>query len=144
MKKKLIQSFFALSLLSSSFAIEVSKGKVHIKETEKRAQLSLILQVSDADLIPKGSSFEKEVLLLLKQSLKDILSQKAKLKQHKRFTHIFVTAIENSLDEEPLAMFAKTPERRLPVIQIFKKVQPEEQVAMDTKPPVKNMFEQIR
>lgn len=130
-------------------ALEVSNGKTQVRETKDRAQLSLVLQISDEENIPTDSSYEKELLHLIRDSLQKALLKKQQLKHHQHFTHIFVTALANSFEEEVLAMFAKTPQDKFPIINIFRNNTEETEeddlsLAKLKAPPAGNMFEQVQ
>ncbi len=109
--------FFLLVL--SSMALEVERGKVLIRETDQRAQLSIILQMGDLETITSGSTYEKDLVAGIKDALKNALPRKSELKYHGDFTHIFVTAL-SSQNEDVLAVFSKIPGDKAPKIEVFK------------------------
>lgn len=139
--------FLIFCCITLSGALEVTNGKTQVRETKDRAQLSLVLQVTEKGVIPANSSYEKELLYLIRDSLQEALSKRHSLRHHQRFTHIFVTALANSADEEVLAVLSKTPQDSFPIINIFRNNSEQEQeksFANLRKPPAENMFEQLR
>ncbi|MBW7875400.1 MAG: hypothetical protein H3C47_05380 [Candidatus Cloacimonetes bacterium] len=102
-----------------SHAIQAVRGKVQIKETKTRAQLSILIQVVEEDYIPAESSLEKEILEIIKDSLRTHLRRASELKNFKQFTHVFVSILDNSQDERVFAVFTKTPSHPKPFLHIF-------------------------
>lgn len=100
-------------------AMNVSRAKVEIRENKKVAQLSLFLQISDIEDLPSGKTYEIELVKQMKQALYKVIKSKRKLKHHKRFTHIFVTALESEGVERVAALISKTPRDKIPVISFF-------------------------
>lgn len=113
--------FGILCLLSTGHCIQAVRGKAQIKETPGRAQLSVIIQVVEEDYIPPGTTLEKEVLEIIKDSLRIHLPKAKELRQNQQFTHVFVSVLENSNDERVLAVFSKTPTSKKPVLHVFQK-----------------------
>ncbi len=110
-------------MLSVSHAIQAVRGKVQIKETKTRAQLSILIQVVEEDYIPAGSSLEAEILDIIKDSLRVHLKRASELKNHRQFTHVFVSILDNSQDEKVFAVFTKTPSSPKPFLHIFERTQ---------------------
>ena len=57
----------------------------------------------------------------MKKALYKVIKSKRKLKYHDRFTHVFVTALENEGVERIVALISKTPRERFPVVSLFPK-----------------------
>lgn len=116
---KIWVSISLLLFCTSLHAITVSRAKVEIRENKKVAQLSLFLQISDFEHLSSGKNYEIELVKQMKKALYKVIKSKRKLKHHKRFTHIFVTALENEGTERVAALISKTPRDRVPVISFF-------------------------
>ena len=108
-----------LALVIPLHAVKVSRAKVEIRENRKVAQLSLFLQISESDVVPSGKTYEMELIKEMKKALYKVIKSKRKLKYHKRFTHVFVTALENEGAERIAALISKTPRERFPVVSLF-------------------------
>tara|TARA_Y100000589_G_scaffold73200_1_gene66249 strand:- start:340 stop:780 length:441 start_codon:yes stop_codon:yes gene_type:complete len=108
-----------LALVIPLHAVKVSRAKVEIRENRKVAQLSLFLQISESEVIPSGKTYEMELIQEMKKALYKVIKSKRKLKYHKRFTHVFVTALENEGAERIAALISKTPRERFPVVSLF-------------------------
>ncbi|MEE2924141.1 MAG: hypothetical protein VX619_05105 [bacterium] len=102
-------------------AVKVSRAKVEIRENRKVAQLSLFLQITDNHLNSNSKTYEIELIKEMKKALYKVIKSKRKLKYHDRFTHVFVTALENEGVERIAALISKTPRERFPVVSLFPK-----------------------
>ena len=100
-------------------AVKVSRAKVQIRENSKVAQLSLFLEISQDQLSSNKKTYEMELISEMKQALYKVMKSKRKLKYHDRFTHVFVTALENEGAERLAALISKTPRERFPVVSLF-------------------------
>lgn len=118
---KILFGILGLFSVMTLQAIEVSRAKVEIRENKKLAQLSLFLQISEPNSLPVGQSYEIELVKQMKQALFKAIQSKHKLKYHKRFTHIFVTALEIEGTERIAALISKTPKDKIPVISFYPK-----------------------
>ena len=102
----------------SAMALSAIRGKVEIRESDLRAQLSILMQViEDEDLNP-GTKQER-ILSMVRDALKTGLARQSELKKHSRFTHVFVTMIKANADEDVVAVFSKTPYQKRPTLNIF-------------------------
>jgi len=131
-----------LILCTELFSMEVSNQLSYVREAQNRAQLSLILQISDIELIPENSSYEKELARLMKKSLKNALKLKSKLKKKKSFNYVFVTAILRG-SEEILAILSKTPYDRYPSINFYPNPLEEMVVSMNSDEQPMTLSEQL-
>ena len=104
-------------------AVKVSRAKVEIRENRKVAQLSLFLQISEQELATSSKTYEIELIKEMKKALYKVIKSKRKLKYHDRFTHVFVTALENEGVERVAALISKTPRERFPVVSLFPREQ---------------------
>ena len=100
-------------------AVKVSRAKVEIRENRKVAQLSLFLQISENELAANDKTYEMELIKEMKKALYKAIKSQRKLKYHDRFTHVFVTALENEGVERVAALISKTPRERFPVVSLF-------------------------
>lgn len=144
MTRLLILLTLLSTLTNSSYAIYISKARVHIRENHERAQLSIILQIGQIHRVPEQLGLNKALVQLMKTALKNGLEQNDRLQYHDEFSHIFITAINKSSDEEILALFTKTPENRYPSIQFFHSDLAESPLAAIRKrPPPSDLFDQL-
>jgi len=143
--KRLFLLFVFLGVLApNSYAVYVSKARVHIRENQERAQLSIILQIAQLDVVPKDLGMKKALVKIMKAALKNGLKQDSRLEFHDDFSHIFITAVNKSSDEEILALFTKTPENKYPTIQFFHSNLSESPLsALKKRPPPSDLFDQL-
>ena len=100
-------------------ALEITGAKIQIRENPDRAQLTIVLQVANPESVSESSTPKKSLVQAMKIALKNGLTQKRKLQFHENFSHVFITAIKKSSDEEVLALFSKTPLSQYPSINFF-------------------------
>ena len=145
MKKALIL-WLILAPVGLSFGLEASKAKVFIRENKDRAQLSLIVQIANRHRIPKGTSYEAKLVREMKNALFKVLPRQKDLKIHPHFTHVYVTALNKSSDEEILALISKSPDEEVPSINIYSQEedQVQESPLASKKSAPRNLFAQIR
>lgn len=135
---------FLSVFIQSSSAIYISKARVHIRESHERAQLSIILQIDQIHKLPDNLGLNKALVQIMKTALKNGLEQNNRLEYHDDFSHVFITAVNKSSDEEILALFTKTPENRYPSIQFFHSDLTESPLASIRKrPPPSDLFDQL-
>jgi hypothetical protein len=120
MKSGIIPIWLLISILTPGIeSLEITRARLQIRENRDRAQLSIVLQVANPDQVPENSTPKKALVEAMKIALKNGLSQRTKLRYHKSFSHVFITAINKSSDEELLALFSKTPLSQYPSINFF-------------------------
>ena len=120
---KIRMILLGLIILIPSHAVKVSRAKVEIRENRKVAQLSLFLQISENEFATNSKNYEIELIKEMKKALYKAIKSKQKLKYHDRFTHVFVTALENEGVERVAALISKTPRERFPVVSLFPREQ---------------------
>ncbi|MCO4783379.1 MAG: hypothetical protein KC646_13725 [Candidatus Cloacimonetes bacterium] len=143
MKKSIFIYMFLCTFTSFSDDLKILQAKVNIRETKKRAQLSLKLQIRGSSYIADKTVYEQHLLSKLKQGLQKAILKKSKLKFHKEFTHLFITCWDDSPNEELLAMFTKIPRKKFPTINIYPRKLSVAQ-SKQLEQPLTSMFQQVK
>jgi len=140
----LLRTILLFGFLQMAFAVHVSKARVHVRENQDRAQLSVILQIAQLEVLPADLTLNKALVKIMQVALKNSLRQNSRLKYHQKFSHIFITALNKSDEEEVLALFSKTPRVKYPSIQFFRNESMDRPIAdRRQKLPPRDLFDQL-